>query len=127
MKFSQKFLVKFFKQQHIKIVFLLLNCLNNIFYIFPILADIAGRKAIARFDYEATAEDELNLEINDIVDVIGVVEPGWWQGTLKGKTGVFPDNFCELLPEEKPSTKVMTSQSLADRPPAPLPAQPGLC
>ena len=30
-------------------------------------------------------------------------DPGWWKGTLEGRTGVFPDNFVRLLrPNQRP-------------------------
>ena len=27
------------------------------------------------------------------------VEEGWWEGSLNGKTGVFPSNFVEMMEE----------------------------
>lgn len=86
--------------------------------------DVAGCKAIVRFVYDATAEDELTLKVDDVVDVIAEVEPGWWQGSLNGKTGVFPDNFCELLPEEKPSGNIAAVQDKTEKTPAALPLEP---
>lgn len=47
------------------------------------------------------------------------VEEGWWEGTLNGKTGMFPSNFTkELLAEAEDLTpqddtrSTRTSQSL---------------
>jgi hypothetical protein len=62
-------------------------------------------RAIARYPYDAVNDDELSLAEGDIVVVLdqNLVDAGWWRGELRGRVGVFPDNFVELLPpEEKP-------------------------
>lgn len=87
-------------------------------------SSIAGRKAIVRFAYDATADDELTLKIDDVVDVLSDIEPGWWQGSLNGKIGVFPDNFCELLPEEKPSGSIAATNDKTEKTPSAPPAEP---
>ena len=63
--------------------------------------------------------------MDDVVDVISDIEPGWWQGSLNGKIGVFPDNFCELLPEEKPSGPISTANDKTENSLAALPVKPG--
>jgi len=57
-------------------------------------------RAIIRYHYEAENEDELTLTEGDIITVLdqNLVDTGWWKGELKGRVGVFPDNFVELLP-----------------------------
>lgn len=40
------------------------------------------------------------------------VEEGWWEGSLNGKTGVFPSNFVEMIEEgdgEQPGVCVCIS------------------
>lgn len=37
----------------------------------------------------------------DVVTNVDCQEGGWWEGDLNGKRGFFPDNFVEVLPEEK--------------------------
>ena len=49
------------------------------------------------FDYDAENDDELTLKEGDIVKVLDQEEEGWWKGELKGKIGVFPSNFVELI------------------------------
>lgn len=49
------------------------------------------------FDYEAQDQDELSLKVDDIVDIMGEEEQGWWKGQLGNKIGVFPSNFVELI------------------------------
>ena len=60
-------------------------------------------RAIARFPYTAANEDELTLAEGDIITVIDqhIDDAGWWKGELKGRVGVFPDNFITLLPAEE--------------------------
>nr|CAB3266047.1 SH3 domain-containing kinase-binding protein 1 [Phallusia mammillata] len=52
-------------------------------------------KGIVQFDYKAEAPDELTLAVGDVIMNIKQVEDGWCEGTLKGRTGVFPDNFVK--------------------------------
>ena len=48
------------------------------------------------FDYEAELGDELSLKTGDIVENVKRMDGGWWEGTLNGKRGVFPDNFVKV-------------------------------
>ncbi|CAG9818225.1 unnamed protein product, partial [Phaedon cochleariae] len=49
------------------------------------------------FSYNQNHEDELNLNVGDIIDILGEEEEGWWRGTLGEKKGVFPSNFVEEI------------------------------
>lgn len=51
------------------------------------------------FSYKPANEDELELKEGDIISILSKELPdkGWWKGELKGKIGVFPDNFVQLL------------------------------
>ena len=49
------------------------------------------------YDYTAENDDELNLTEGDMVKVLDQEEEGWWRGELKGKIGVFPSNFVEIV------------------------------
>ncbi|KAF6208433.1 hypothetical protein GE061_016889 [Apolygus lucorum] len=60
-----------------------------------IAATPTGRKCVALFGYKPAIEDELELQVGDVIDIIGEVEKGWWKGKLKDKIGVFPSNFVE--------------------------------
>ena len=74
------------------------------------------RYARTTYSYVADNEDELSLDVGDIVEVLGEEEDGWWSGALKGKKGVFPNNFVEEITEEEamPAKK-------KEEPPAPKP------
>uniref|UniRef100_A0A671QRB5 Osteoclast-stimulating factor 1 n=1 Tax=Sinocyclocheilus anshuiensis TaxID=1608454 RepID=A0A671QRB5_9TELE len=63
------------------------------------------RRCKAVFSYTPQNEDELELKIGDVIEVLGEVEEGWWEGTLSGRTGMFPSNFTkELLAEAEDLT-----------------------
>ena len=49
------------------------------------------------FPYAATASDELNLVIGDMVSVHVKNPDGWYEGTLNGVRGLFPGNYVETL------------------------------
>lgn len=54
------------------------------------------------FAYAPANEDELRLVEGDIITILSKELPdkGWWKGELKGRVGVFPDNFVSLMPPE---------------------------
>lgn len=54
------------------------------------------------FAYQPVNDDELKLGEGDLVTVLSkdLPDKGWWKGELRGKIGVFPDNFVTLLPSE---------------------------
>lgn len=55
------------------------------------------------FPYEAANEDELTLKEGDLITLLSreVPDQGWWRGELRGKVGVFPDNFVEVVQQEE--------------------------
>ncbi|KAL6259867.1 hypothetical protein P5V15_009777 [Pogonomyrmex californicus] len=54
-------------------------------------------EAIVEYNYMAQEDDELTLKKGDIITEIKVMFGGWWEGTLRDKRGMFPDNFVKLL------------------------------
>ncbi|XP_053312507.1 intersectin-1 isoform X1 [Spea bombifrons] len=61
----------------------------------------------ALYPFDARSPDEITIHPGDIimVDESQTGEPGWLGGELKGKTGWFPANYAERMPEgECPST-----------------------
>ncbi|XP_031220259.1 intersectin-1 isoform X3 [Mastomys coucha] len=86
----------------------------------------------ALYPFESRSHDEITIQPGDIVmvDESQTGEPGWLGGELKGKTGWFPANYAEKIPENelptpsKPVTDLTSAPApkLAVRePPAPLP------
>ncbi|KAK9506777.1 hypothetical protein O3M35_008651 [Rhynocoris fuscipes] len=77
----------------------------------------------AMFHYEAANADELTLQEGDLITIITKEgqDPGWWKGELKGKIGVFPDNFVQIITstsveEAKPDrpSKTITTNKMRD-------------
>ncbi|XP_045357438.1 intersectin-1 isoform X11 [Leopardus geoffroyi] len=62
----------------------------------------------ALYPFESRSHDEITIQPGDIVMVKGewvdesqTGEPGWLGGELKGKTGWFPANYAEKIPENE--------------------------
>ncbi|CAB4062468.1 unnamed protein product [Lepeophtheirus salmonis] len=53
--------------------------------------------AIARYDYQAAADDEISFLPDDIILNIEKVDEGWWLGECHGKYGLFPANYVEII------------------------------
>lgn len=49
------------------------------------------------YNYAAQEDDELTLKKGDIITGIKMMLGGWWEGTLRDKRGMFPDNFVKVL------------------------------
>ncbi|KAK7466802.1 hypothetical protein BaRGS_00037118, partial [Batillaria attramentaria] len=59
------------------------------------MADGQPKHVKAIFNFKGTNNDELCFSKGDIVTVTQVVDGGWWEGTLNGKTGWFPSNYVK--------------------------------
>ena len=62
-------------------------------------------KAIAKFKYASTREDELSLEKGDDVIVMEKEADGWWRGRCGAKIGWFPFNYVEEVGNAETSSK----------------------
>ncbi|NXJ07352.1 DNMBP protein, partial [Odontophorus gujanensis] len=54
-------------------------------------------QARALMDLSAQLEEELDFREGDVINIIGIPEPGWFEGELRGHRGIFPEGFVELL------------------------------
>lgn len=64
-------------------------------------------QARALMDLSAQLEEELDFREGDVINIVGVPEPGWFEGELRGCRGIFPEGFVELLtPLRAPGTTV---------------------
>ncbi|XP_028939765.1 dynamin-binding protein-like, partial [Antrostomus carolinensis] len=64
-------------------------------------------QARALMDLSAQLEEELDFREGDVISIVGVPEPGWFEGELRGRRGIFPEGFVELLtPLRAPGTSV---------------------
>nr|XP_045006295.1 intersectin-1 isoform X4 [Jaculus jaculus] len=86
----------------------------------------------ALYPFESRSHDEITIQPGDIVmvDESQTGEPGWLGGELKGKTGWFPANYAEKIPENEVPTPAKPVIDLTSAPapklalretPAPLP------
>ncbi|XP_067010594.2 SH3 domain-containing kinase-binding protein 1 isoform X2 [Anabrus simplex] len=77
------------------------------------LRPASGRRCKVLFSYQPVNDDELALQVNDVIEVLGEVEEGWWKGKLRENVGVFPSNFVmeikDQTVEENHSPAAMTS------------------
>ncbi|XP_001951086.1 SH3 domain-containing kinase-binding protein 1 [Acyrthosiphon pisum] len=81
---------------------------NNIEPNAPVLPPKPAKEVcVALFPYEAVNSDELSLAEGDIVTILSreVEDKGWWKGELKGRIGVFPDNFVQIMNQDELATK----------------------
>ncbi|XP_022081897.1 SH3 domain-containing kinase-binding protein 1-like isoform X2 [Acanthaster planci] len=76
------------------------------------------------YSYHPQNEDEISLEVNDIIDVTGQPEDGWWEGMLKGKKGMFPSNFVTVIEGEDGAGTDKTDAAVAKEEAPPLPSEP---
>ncbi|XP_037103256.1 unconventional myosin-Ie isoform X2 [Syngnathus acus] len=51
----------------------------------------------ALYAYDAQDTDELSFNANDIIDIIKEDSSGWWSGRLRGKQGLFPNNYVAKI------------------------------
>ncbi|KAL9603840.1 MAG: hypothetical protein Q9219_000949 [cf. Caloplaca sp. 3 TL-2023] len=51
----------------------------------------------ALFDFQPSEPGELQFRKGDIIAVLESVYKDWWNGSLKGQTGIFPLNYVEKL------------------------------
>lgn len=54
-------------------------------------------QARALMGLSAQLDEELDFREGDLITIIGVPEPGWFEGELEGRRGIFPEGFVELL------------------------------
>ncbi|XP_034265184.1 unconventional myosin-Ie isoform X2 [Pantherophis guttatus] len=51
----------------------------------------------ALYAYDAQDTDELSFNANDIIDLLREDPSGWWTGRLRGKQGLFPNNYVSKM------------------------------
>ncbi|KAK6201444.1 uncharacterized protein RJT21DRAFT_120507 [Scheffersomyces amazonensis] len=61
------------------------------------------------FEYKSDYEDDLSFGIGKIITVIEIEDEEWYSGEFEGKSGMFPKNFVEIIPQE-PTIAVPTTR-----------------
>uniref|UniRef100_A0A3P9QEH3 Hematopoietic cell-specific Lyn substrate 1 n=1 Tax=Poecilia reticulata TaxID=8081 RepID=A0A3P9QEH3_POERE len=56
----------------------------------------AGQRAVAIYDYEGEADDEISFNPDDVITNIEMIDEGWWKGQCHGRTGLFPSAYVQL-------------------------------
>ncbi|XP_072530205.1 src substrate protein p85-like [Salminus brasiliensis] len=56
-----------------------------------------AQTAIALYDYQGGADDEISFMPDDVITNVEMVDEGWWKGTCNGRTGLFPATFVQLM------------------------------
>uniref|UniRef100_A0A7N6AXC2 Osteoclast-stimulating factor 1 n=1 Tax=Anabas testudineus TaxID=64144 RepID=A0A7N6AXC2_ANATE len=51
----------------------------------------------ALYAYDAQDTDELSFNAEDIIDIVKEDASGWWTGRLRGKQGLFPNNYVTKI------------------------------
>ncbi|KAI0046549.1 hypothetical protein FA95DRAFT_1606836 [Auriscalpium vulgare] len=59
--------------------------------------------------FEPSEPGELAFDKGDIIKVVDRGYKDWWRGQLKGRTGIFPVNYVEVLPE--PTVNEMAAEA----------------
>ncbi|KAJ8794612.1 hypothetical protein J1605_003083 [Eschrichtius robustus] len=83
-------------------------CLSHTFF-----GERRRRRCQVAFSYLPQNDDELELKVGDIIEVVGEVEEGWWEGVLNGKTGMFPSNFIKELSGESDDLGISQDEQLS--------------
>lgn len=72
----------------------------------------------AKFQFVGSSDDELSFNNGDVIVVTKEDDGGWWEGTLDGKIGWFPNNYVssisrdpEPVPDKLPSCEISEENS----------------
>uniref|UniRef100_A0A3Q1N0L4 Dynamin-binding protein n=1 Tax=Bos taurus TaxID=9913 RepID=A0A3Q1N0L4_BOVIN len=81
-----------------------------------------GTYGIALYRFQALEPNELDFEVGDKIRILGTLEDGWLEGSLKGRTGIFPYRFVKLCPQTRVEETMDLSQEsdLTNIPDTPL-------
>src|SRR3569833_1466406 len=68
----------------------------------------------ALYDFVPSEPGELEFKKGDVIAVIASAYKDWWNGSLKGKTGIFPLNYVEKLTDPTPDALQREAQMEAE-------------
>lgn len=55
----------------------------------------------ALYDYQSEDAATLSFKKNTVIEVLGRLESGWWDGLINGERGWFPSNYVEMVTSEE--------------------------
>jgi len=70
---------------------------------------MAAQRVKALYEFWGESEAELSFSVGAIITVIKKDDPGWWEGQLDGRKGLFPSNYVE--PYNGPATPASPSRA----------------
>ncbi|TKS89971.1 SH3 and multiple ankyrin repeat domains protein 1 [Collichthys lucidus] len=76
---------------------------------------VPGRVYVATRAHSASGDKELSLSKGDKVKVLSVGEGGYWEGTVKGRTGWFPSDCVEEVAGATKDSRIETRSEKAKR------------
>uniref|UniRef100_A0A3P8PNQ3 SH3 and multiple ankyrin repeat domains 1 n=1 Tax=Astatotilapia calliptera TaxID=8154 RepID=A0A3P8PNQ3_ASTCA len=76
---------------------------------------VPGRVYVATRAHSASGDRELSLNKGDKVKVLSVGEGGYWEGTVKGRTGWFPSDCVQEVPAPSKDNRPETRSEKAKR------------
>ncbi|KAL3311710.1 Abl interactor 1 [Cichlidogyrus casuarinus] len=59
--------------------------------------DVYLEKVETLYEYSKDRGDELSFREGEIIYVIKKNEDGWWEGVMRGVTGLFPGNYVQTI------------------------------
>ncbi|KAI0318377.1 hypothetical protein OF83DRAFT_1056989 [Amylostereum chailletii] len=65
----------------------------------PSITSTIVTRVRALHTFEPTEQGELAFDKGDVIKVVDRGYKDWWRGQLRGRTGIFPVNYVEPLPE----------------------------
>ncbi|XP_012517230.1 PREDICTED: dynamin-binding protein [Propithecus coquereli] len=69
-----------------------------------------GTYGIALYRFQALEPNELDFEVGDKIRILATLEDGWLEGSLKGRTGIFPYRFVKLCPDSRMEENMVLPQ-----------------
>ncbi|XP_069756346.1 dynamin-binding protein isoform X2 [Narcine bancroftii] len=74
-------------------------------------------RARALMGLSAQLPEELDFNEGDVITIVGLPEPGWFEGELGGRRGIFPEGFVELMgPLQSPEAGARVHEGEAEGP-----------
>ncbi|EFA85851.1 SH3 domain-containing protein [Heterostelium album PN500] len=69
----------------------------------------------ALYDYVGSDATELDFYTGDIITVLDEDESGWWKGSVDGREGLFPSNYCDIITPSNQSKRSSISNRVNGR------------
>ncbi|KAG8691484.1 hypothetical protein FRC11_002957 [Ceratobasidium sp. 423] len=76
----------------------------------------------AAYDYHSTDDSSLSFSRGDVVEVLGTLPSGWWDGLIGNERGWFPSNFVVTISDAEAEAELVARGGAIDVDPATLDA-----